>query len=168
MLSPMLFVRQGYALLIRGASSLQSLFLLVIRLYWGWQFFVTGQGKLMNIEKIAEFFQSLGIPLPMAQAYLVGTLECVGGLLLIAGLASRPTALALSTTLFVAYLTADREAALSIFSDPDKFLASTPLTFLVATLLVLIFGPGRLSLDHLLAKFCFREAHAVPAGESKR
>ena len=156
--------RRGYTLLIAGASSLQSVFLLAVRLYWGWQFFGTGKGKIQNIEKITGFFQDLGIPLPMAQAYLVGTVECVGGLLLMAGLASRATALPLTITLLVAYLTADREAALAIFSDSDKFLASTPLTFLLATLPVLIFGPGRFSLDFLLAKFYWRTAAENPDG----
>ncbi len=156
--------RRGYTLLVRGASSLQSVFLLAVRLYWGWQFFATGKGKLQNIEKTAGFFQDLGIPVPMAQAYLVGTVECVGGLLLMAGLPSRATALPLTITLLVAYLTADREAALAIFSDADQFLASTPLTFLLATLPVFIFGPGRFSLDFLLAKFCWRTAAENPAG----
>ena len=40
---------------------------------------------------------------------------------------------------------------LAIISNPDKFTAAAPYTFLVASLLVLIFGPGRLSLDTLLA-----------------
>lgn len=164
MLSLIQFARLGYTLLVRCASSLQSVFLLVVRLYWGWQFFGTGKGKLQNIEKITGFFQDLGIPLPMAQAYLVGTVECVGGLLLMAGLASRAAALPLTITLFVAYLTADREAALSIFSDADKFLASTPLTFLLATLPVLLFGPGRFSLDFLFVKFCWRTTAENPNG----
>lgn len=33
-------VRRAYSLLIRIASSLQSPFLLFVRLYWGWQFMV--------------------------------------------------------------------------------------------------------------------------------
>jgi hypothetical protein len=41
----------GYRLLIRAAACLQSPLLLAIRLYWGWQFFLTGKGKLMNPEK---------------------------------------------------------------------------------------------------------------------
>ena len=60
--------------------------------------------------------------------------------------------------------TAVHEAALSIFSDADKFLASTPLTFLLATLPVLIFGPGRFSVDDLLAKFYWRTAAENPDG----
>ena len=47
----------------------------------------------------------------------------------------------------MAYITADRAALLSIFSDPDNFYAAAPFTFLMASLIVLIFGPGRFSLD---------------------
>jgi putative oxidoreductase len=49
--------------------------------------------------------------------------------------------------MIVAYITADREALFSIISNPDKFTAAAPYTFLVASLLVLILGPGRFSLD---------------------
>lgn len=34
----------------------------------------------------------------------------------------------------------------------DKFYAAAPYTFLIASLLVLIFGAGKFSLDELLAK----------------
>ena len=37
-------------------SSLQSPFLLAVRLYWGWQFAQTGWGKLTNIGKVVNFF----------------------------------------------------------------------------------------------------------------
>jgi putative oxidoreductase len=43
--------------------------------------------------------------------------------------------------MIVAYITADREALFSIVSIPDKFIAATPVAFLVASLIVLIFGP---------------------------
>jgi putative oxidoreductase len=52
--------------------------------------------------------------------------------------------------MIVAYITADREALLSIFSDPDKFYAAAPYTFLIASLIILIFGPGKIALDTLL------------------
>jgi putative oxidoreductase len=51
----------------------------------------------------------------------------------------------------MAYVIADREALFSIFSDPDKFMAAAPFTFLFASLLVLIFGAGRVSADRALA-----------------
>ena len=50
----------------------------------------------------------------------------------------------------VAYLTADFEAVSNIFSDPDKFVKADPFPFLLTALIVLIFGPGRFSVDALL------------------
>jgi len=144
--------RSANALLIRVASSLQSPFLLIVRLYWGWSFFQTGKGKLSDLSQPSEFFASLHIPFPAFNAALVATTECVGGLLLLVGLASRLISLPLTFLLCIAYLTADNEALRSIFSDPDKFLSATPFQFLFAVLLVLIFGPGAFSVDHLLKK----------------
>jgi putative oxidoreductase len=54
--------------------------------------------------------------------------------------------------MLVAYITADREALFSIFSSPDKFMGAAPFTFLMASLIVLIFGPGLFSLDALFAR----------------
>ena len=139
-----------YRLLIRIANSLQSPFLLAVRLYWGWQFAQTGWGKLGDINKVIGFFTSLGIPAPALNAWFVSGLELVGGVLLILGLGSRLIALPLVFDMLVAYATADAEAFGKIFSDPDKFYAAAPFTFLFASLIVLIFGPGKFSLDAML------------------
>lgn len=134
------------------ASFLQSLLLLVIRLYWGWEFFLTGKGKLMDLEKPAAYFQSLGIPLPYAQALLAGATECFGGLLLLAGFCSRLISIPLTILLTVAYLTADLDKVKMIFSDPDKFLTADEFPFLFVVLLVLAFGPGKFSIDWVIKR----------------
>ena len=134
-------------------SRLQSPLLLAVRVYWGWQFFRTGLGKLTNIPKVVDFFTSLGIPFPALNAYFVGSLECVGGALLFLGLGSRIITLPLTFNMLVAYITADREALFSFFSDPGKFYGADPYTFLFAALLILIFGPGTISLDSAIAHF---------------
>ena len=85
-------------------------------------------------------------------AYFVSALEFAGGLLLVVGLGSRLIALLLAVDMIVAYITADREALFSIISNPDKFTAAAPYTFLFASLLVLIFGPGQFSLDVLVTR----------------
>jgi putative oxidoreductase len=54
--------------------------------------------------------------------------------------------------MIVAYITADPEALRFIFSDPGKFYNADPYTFLFASLLILIFGPGRFALDWLLRR----------------
>jgi putative oxidoreductase len=145
-------IKRLYRLLITAASSLQSPFLLAVRLYWGWQFHTTGMGKLHDLGKVTDFFTSLGIPAPGPTAVFIATLEFVGGLLLILGLGSRLVALLMTGNMLVAFFATDREALFSIFSDPDKLYAATPYTFLFASLIILFFGPGKLSIDALLAK----------------
>jgi len=144
--------RRGYELFVRVAEKLQCLLLLLIRLYWGWNFFVTGKGKLLNLEKTAEFFGSLGLPFPTIDAMLAGTTECIGGLLFLVGLASRVVSIPLAFTMLVAYATAEREALLGIFHDPDRFLGADPFLYLLAALIVLAFGPGMFSLDWIIAR----------------
>ena len=141
-----------YQLLIRLSSSLQSPFLLAVRLFWGWQFTQTGWGKLSDMGKVVGFFTDLGIPAPAFNAYFVSALEFGGGLLLILGVGTRLIALPLVIDMIVAYITADREALFSIFSSPDKFTGAAPYNFLIASLILLIFGPGKFSVDALLAK----------------
>ncbi|QNI32731.1 DoxX family protein [Alloacidobacterium dinghuense] len=133
-------------------SSFQSAMLLLVRLYWGFQFAQTGWEKLHNLAKITGFFDSLNIPFPAFSALFVSTLEFVGGILLMLGLFSRPVALLLACNMFVAYWTADHEALSAISSNPRKFYAADPYTLLFASLMVLIFGAGFFTVDILVAK----------------
>jgi putative oxidoreductase len=132
-----------------AASFFQSPLLLVIRLYWGISFAQTGWGKLMNLSRTAGYFESLNIPMPKLNAIMAGSTECFGGALLALGLFARPVSLPLIGTMLVAYYTADREALLAITSNPDKFVTAAPFLFLFASLIVLVFGPGKISLDAL-------------------
>ena len=93
------FVRRGYELLVAGGNSLRSPFLLFLRVYFFWQLFMTGQGHLAHIGKVADFFVTLGIPFPTLNAYLSRIVECFGSLLLIIGLASRLTAVPVAVTM---------------------------------------------------------------------
>ena len=142
--------RRGYELLVASGNLLQSPLLLVLRVYFFWQLFMTGQGHLSHIGKVSEFFVSLGIPFPTLNAYLSSSVECFGSLLLIIGLASRFTAIPVAITMAVAYLTADLEAVTSIFSDPDKFVKADPFPYFICAVIVLVFGPGRFSIDALI------------------
>jgi putative oxidoreductase len=149
----MRFVTKLYGLLVRVASAFQPVLLLVIRLYWGWQFAQTGWGKLQHLDRVTKFFTSLGIPLPGANAVFISVLELVGGILLALGVSSRLIALLFVGDMVVAYITADHQAFVSFISDPDKFVAASPFAFLLASLVILIFGPGRFSLDALLGRW---------------
>jgi putative oxidoreductase len=135
-----------------AVSTLRSPMLLTVRLYWGFQFAQTGWGKLHHIERITGFFASLNIPLPGFNAHFISGLEFMGGILLMLGLGSRIIGFLLAGNMFVAYWTADHEALASIFSDPGKFYVADPYTFLFASLMILIFGPGLFAMDALVAK----------------
>src|SRR5580658_1635041 len=144
---------RGYRLLIAVASRFQSPLLLALRLYWGWQFFVDGKGKLLNLPKIAGYFgHDLHIPFPYFNAFLASATECVGGLLLLAGLGSRLIAVPLIFTMIIAYLTAEIDTVKNIFQNPDKFVSADPFLFMLVCFVVLAFGPGKFSLDCLLEK----------------
>jgi putative oxidoreductase len=145
-------LRHLYQRVFSTADYLQSTFLLLVRLYWGWQLVQSGWGKLHNLDKVTEYFTSLGLPMPAKMAVIISCVELFGGISLAFGLLSRLTALVLTVNLIAAYVIGDREALFSIFSDPDKFYAAAPYTFLVASLIVLIFGAGKASLDTLLIR----------------
>lgn len=131
---------------------LQSPLLLILRLYWGWGFARTGWGKLTHLDRTAGFFTSLDIPAPKLNAILAGGTECLGGVLLLLGLGSRLVTVPLGFVMMIAYLTADREAVQAVFSDPDRFTEAAPFLFLLTTVLIFAFGPGRLSLDAWLKR----------------
>jgi putative oxidoreductase len=148
-------------------SYLQSPFLLLVRLYWGWQLAQSGWGKLHHLSNVGEYFSTLGLPMPAQMAVFIACVEFFGGIFLALGLASRITGLVLTVNLTMAYVIGDREALLSFFSDPDKFIAAAPFAFLMVALIVLIFGPGRISADTAIA-FLFgstqvKQANTAPA-----
>jgi putative oxidoreductase len=160
-------IRQWYAQFFDLVSYLQSPFLLLMRLYWGWQLAQSGWGKLHHLSNVGEYFATLGLPMPAQMAFFIACVEFFGGIFLALGLASRITGLVLSVNLTMAYLLGDREALLSFFSDPDKFTAAAPFAFLMVALIVLIFGAGRISADTAIT-FLFiparpKQANAAPA-----
>ena len=141
-----------YRVYVGLISKLQSPFLLIIRLYWGWQFFQTGKGKLLDIDKTAAFFANLHIPMPKLNAVLAGSTECFGGLLLLLGLGSRIVTVPLIFTMIIAYVTADFDKVQNIFTNPDAFVSAAPFQFMLTAIIVWIFGPGVFSLDALIAR----------------
>ncbi len=88
---------------------------------------------------------------------MVGGLELAGGVLLMAGLASRPVGLLLTVNMIVAYLSVedDRMKVLNMVTKPEDFLQADPFFFLLTSLLVLAFGAGIFSVDAILARTVF-------------
>jgi len=70
-----------------------------IRWLSGAVFVAFGIGKFTAHSQEVDSFESYGLPAADAFVYLVGALEVVGGVLLIAGLLTRPVALALAANM---------------------------------------------------------------------
>ena len=147
-------LRDTYVRATSMLNSLQSPLLLCIRLYWGWQFCQDGWVKLTHLDKVTEFFATLNLPAPHSTALLVALVEFLGGALFLLGFGSRLVSLVLFANMTMAYLSVpdDRINFFHIFSKPDDFYGATPYTYWFAALLILILGPGSLSLDRLMAR----------------
>ena len=135
----------------------QSTLLLLIRIYFFWQLFKIGLAKLENIATPIGFFTKLGIPFPEINAWVVACTECFGGILIVAGLASRLAAIPVTIAMAVALWVASRDAVLNIWGHPDKFLKADPFPFFLAALIVLAFGPGWFSLDAIFGRLFRRK-----------
>jgi putative oxidoreductase len=152
----------GYSLLIRCASWLQSVVLLVFRLAYGWELFESGHGHLNNVAAMVKRFQDWGVPMPRLNVYVSGYTEMIGGILLMAGLGTRLISIPLLFNFCVAYLTASRDTVKGFFhNDPANFIDDTAFPFLVCSMLMITFGPGWISVDGLLKATVWRRKAAV-------
>jgi putative oxidoreductase len=139
---------------LKLASSLAFVAPLLTRITVGYAFFLTGRGKLANLDQFAGFLSELGVPFATAQAPFIAGLEFVGGICLVLGLLTRVMGIGLAATMLVALLTADRQTFLSSWLPTGEVgpLDVPPWVFLLLLSWLVLYGPGRLSLDTLLAK----------------
>lgn len=146
---------------------------LVARLTIGSVFITSGWGKLHHLDKVTQFFQSLGIPWASFQAPFASGTEFVCGILVLAGLMTRAASVPLIVIMIVAICTA-RAGDLTAVSDVSSLLSSfDKLTgfieyLYIALLLWLVaYGPGVVALDALIARLLDRGATADnPAADS--
>jgi putative oxidoreductase len=144
------------ALGLRLAAVLAFVAPLMTRITMGHAFFLTGRGKLANFDTTVEFFASQGIPFPALNAAFVSRLECYGGILLVIGLLTRLVAAGLASTMVVALLTEKHQFFESWRWSGD--VGPTDISswvFLIMLTWLVLYGPGVVSLDSLLARWLF-------------
>ncbi len=151
-----------YRMFEHVASNLQSAVLLIIRLFFGYMLFLSGKRHLGNVPAMVQRFTEWGVPFPKFNVYVSGGTELVGGLLLMLGIAARLVSVPLVINFIVAYLTASRKKVVALFAGPDhldaveNFFNDDAFNFLIASLVILAFGPGKVSVDYLLHRKDFR------------
>ena len=97
--------------------------------------------KFTRHEDLVAAFERYGIPFPDQSVYLAGTIELLGGLLLLIGLLTRLAALAVAGNMFVAVLTGGR-------IDVDFYHTGLGSLLFLAALFLLWSGPGRVAIDN--------------------
>ena len=164
--SLMQMIRKWYLMEVRALNPLQHVFLLIVRVYFGWEFMRAGSGKLLNISATAEYFAGLDnpIPLPTLSAYMAGTTETVCGFFLLIGAASRIITIPLICTMLVAYATAHPEYLQAFWGNTAYFFKAPPFPYLYTVVVVLLFGPGRFSVDGLLKRYLDRKPDGAEVG----
>jgi putative oxidoreductase len=124
---------------------LNSLGLLALRLFTGLSISLAhGLGKLRDPDAFATGVAGMGLPLPGAAAWLAILSEFAGGLLIAAGLFTRPAAFMLAGTMTVAAFVAHA-------GDPFQ-KRELALFYSIAAVTLLLAGAGRYSLDALIAR----------------
>ena len=122
---------------------------LVMRVVFGYFWLDTGIAKVQNIAGFTQRFVGWGIPFPAFSATLSAWTELVGGLLLMLGLLTRLVCIPMLINMAVA-------VALVVSSNLmglDDYVEADEVVYSLIFLWLLIAGPGKVSVDTLLARW---------------
>lgn len=142
---PLVSLAAGF---IRGCERLAWLAPLLIRLVFGYFWLETGWAKLHNLDGFTERFIGWGVPFPAFSAALSAWAELIGGGLMMLGLATRPTMVALIINMLVAMAL----VVLPPIGTLDEFVELDETLYVLVFFWLLMAGPGKASVDHLIAK----------------
>ncbi|MBV8328497.1 DoxX family protein [Chryseobacterium sp.] len=125
-----------------------NILLLVIRLILAYAFFSAGLMKLQDISANADWFQSVGIPVPTLNTYLSAGIEIAGAVFLFIGLWVRWTSVFLIFIMLVAIFTVHIGNGFSAKNDGFEI----NLYYIILLLVLLLYGYGKYSLDTLFVQ----------------
>ncbi len=101
-----------------------------------------------GLQGTGQWMASIGIEPGVLMAFLAGSGEFFGGLLLLIGLLTRPAAVVTAFTMVVAILSVHIGNGLFLSNNGYEF----GLALLAATVSLAISGAGKLSIDEILSK----------------
>jgi putative oxidoreductase len=129
-------------------GNLNDLPLLFFRLILAYGFLEPALMKLKGLQGIAEWFGSMDYPLPFLSALLATVTESLGVVLLTLGLGTRIIAVPMMFTMIVATFTVHFSNG---FPAGDNGF-EIPLYYFLMLFALVVYGSGKISLDHLLRK----------------
>jgi putative oxidoreductase len=134
--------------LVSLGNKSQDLALLLLRLVLAYGFFGPAIMKWENMTAIGDWFKSLGYPFPYLNAYLAGTTELLGVILLILGFGTRIITLLLIFVMFIAITTVHLKHGFEAGNNGFEI----PLYYAVMLFALFAFGPGKYSLEAIFCK----------------
>lgn len=122
---------------------------LVIRLVFGYFWLETGIGKVQNLDGFTQRFVGWGIPHPAFNAALSAWTELLGGLLLMLGLFTRLVSIPMIINMIVALALVVSSRLMGL----DDYVEADEVLYITIFFWFLIAGPGKISLDTLIARW---------------
>ncbi len=141
-------LKQAYIEFSRLAGYFKSVSLLAVRLILAYGFYGPAMMKWSDIDSVAKWFGSMGMPFPALNAYMAATTELAGVILLTLGLFTRLISIPLMVVMVVAIVTVHLPHG---FSAGDNGF-EIPLYYFIMLFVLLAHGGGRFSLDRVIFK----------------
>ncbi len=141
-------LKQSYLEFSRLSKYLQSLAILFARLVVAYGFYQPAMMKWNDIDAAGRWFGSMGIPLPLLNAYMAATTEITGVVLLTLGFFTRLISIPLIVVMIVAILTVHLHHGFDCGNNGFEI----PLYYIIFLLIFISHGAGKFSLDHLFFK----------------
>lgn len=148
-----------YTRFVQYANKVQSPLLLLIRIYIGYQCIISGYAHITHFQNTVEAFKGWDVPMPEFNVAFSAITEMVCGTLLLLGLAARLISIPLIGNFIVAFLAVNlsdphyRDLLRNFWNNQDVLLKDDAFPFLAAAILILVFGPGWLSVDGIIKYF---------------
>jgi len=124
----------------------QSAALLFARLIVAYGFYEPAMMKWSDINSVAEWFGSMGMPFPTLNAYMAASTEVAGVVLLTLGLFTRLISIPLIIVMVVAILTVHLSNGFSAGANGFEI----PLYYMIFLMIFISHGAGKFSLDRAI------------------
>ena len=122
---------------------------LVARLSFGYFWLETGIAKVQNLDGFTQRFMGWGVPFPAFSAGLSAWTELIGGALIMLGLFTRLISIPMIINMIVAIVL----VVSANFQGIDEFVEADETVYILIFFWLLMAGPGKASLDTLLARW---------------
>ena len=138
--------KQTYIEFSRLSEYTKSLSLLLARLAVAYGFYEPAMMKWADIDSVAQWFGSMGIPFPLLNAYMAASTEVAGVILLTLGFLTRLISLPLIVVMIVAIVTVHLQNGFSAGANGFEI----PLYYMLFLLIFFSHGAGKFSLDRFI------------------